>query len=71
MLDSNEYAERNGLSCPVCASDNMNTTGRFVSRDDLKVELHIWCEDCRSHWDDIYSLEGYEELKTVEGGINA
>jgi hypothetical protein len=66
MLTPKEYTFNGGLRCPTCGGDNLQTTGFFKSRDNMKVENHVWCEDCGSHWDDIYRLDGYENLMKLE-----
>lgn len=63
MLTESEYAERGGLSCPLCASDKLSTDGFFSSRDDLKVEISVYCRACGASWEDVYVLEGYENFE--------
>ncbi len=63
MLTESEYAERGGLSCPYCASDRLKTNGVFLSRDDLKVGIDVYCDACGASWTDVYSLEGYEDFE--------
>lgn len=58
-MSSAEYAERGGLNCPYCGSDNISG-GSFdtylggVSQD-------VACGDCDRSWTDDYTLEGWSK----------
>ena len=61
-LTSQEYAIINGLNCPHCGSADIIADGQ-PDVDGASVYLDVYCGDCNSTWQDVYTLTGYDKLE--------
>jgi formate dehydrogenase maturation protein FdhE len=48
------YLENNGVFCPFCRSDNIESMG--ISADGAQADASIRCNTCSRDWLDLYSL---------------
>ena len=65
-LTSQQYAEGRGVRCPCCGSENV-TGGRFEC-DAGSAWQPVDCEECGASWQDVYVLNGYENLSPGSTG---
>lgn len=61
MLTSDEYAQINGVECPVCESTDLDTQPAKVYGPVVKQAVN--CKDCGSTWQDVLILSGFEQLE--------
>lgn len=61
FLTSEKYVKCGGSCCPLCQSKDV--TGGCFDADGNYVWCEVSCEDCGATWDDIYVLNGYDNLK--------
>ena len=66
MKTRNQHAEGQGLSCPRCASDDLNALDG-MNFNAGSIEQEMQCETCKAVWWDIYTLTGYEPHIGIEG----
>jgi len=62
-LSEEEYLLELGQRCPMCKSEDIQTTGVIETDSDYgwhKVE----CSSCNAEWDDVYKLVGYSLKET-------
>ena len=58
LTDQSSWVADN-WKCPVCRSDNLETTG-MVAVEDPTATREVSCRACKSKWDEIYELSGYD-----------
>lgn len=58
------YVLGRGTRCPVCRSENIE--GGSVEVDAGAATQEVYCVDCGSEWEDVYSLIGYQNLGVGE-----
>ena len=63
-MDSSEYARRGGADCPVCCSQNVEST-KAMQEDGPDAWMDAECLDCKATWTDRYTLTGYADLETA------
>jgi hypothetical protein len=60
----NKYKQNNGLLCPQCNKDTVDTEGFDI------VDLDVWrkmhCTSCKSEWHEVYALDDVD-FKVVKG----
>lgn len=61
-LTSEGYVATGGSLCPNCQSSDIEGTGRLSYDGDWQTN-EIQCLDCGAYWDDLYTLDGYENLE--------
>jgi hypothetical protein len=68
-LTDHEYVKAHrGLACPNCLSNDIVAIGSKPLRGGADVKSHeMSCENCGASWDDVYRLEGYQDLKDEDG----
>ena len=59
MMTQTVYLKHGGLLCPVCLSKNVIADESFES-DTVEGWRGIYCQDCKTIWQDLYKLYGYE-----------
>lgn len=61
-MSSEDYAQIQGVRCPVCRGDRLHTGD--VTCNEGMVYQNVTCmyEGCKSTWVDHYQLVGYGEL---------
>ena len=60
-LNSKEYAEKGGLYCPACKSEDIEGYGAFF---DIGIAWqNCKCAACGAEWQDVYKLVGYNNLE--------
>lgn len=64
MMHSDDYADIDGMNCPVCESADINAKGLTVRG--CLVTAKVTCEGCGSTWRDVYRLSGYSDLEVAE-----
>ncbi len=52
-----EYRNHQGLLCPFCESEDIETDGPFDSENMVQ---RVSCNNCNNVWEDTYELTGYE-----------
>lgn len=58
-MSSAEYAERGGLNCPYCGSDNISGGSFDVYHGGVSQDVS--CGECDRSWTDDYTLEGWSK----------
>ncbi len=52
---------KNSDHCPVCNSHRIESTSSWEADSDW-VSQSLWCIDCESTWDDVFTLSGIANL---------
>ena len=60
MLTPEEYAERRGLVCPVCESDDLEPGA--IETHEGGAEQDMECCACGATWTDVLNLTGYTKM---------
>ena len=56
------YLKSHGRICPHCGGNDVETTGTVDTDSDWHKE-EVGCNDCKATWDDVYTLQGFENVK--------
>ena len=59
LLTQAEYLKHGGLLCPSCRSGNISA-GETFEADTVEGWRNVHCNDCKTMWQDLYKLYGYE-----------
>jgi len=57
-----QYIKTSGLQCPSCGAYEV-TSIDHVETDSGSAWQEVNCDSCKSTWQDIYTLTGYDNLK--------
>lgn len=60
-MTDKEYVAAGGCRCPVCRSDNV--VGESIGIEGRDAVQEVRCSDCGACWNDVYSLQGYDNLE--------
>lgn len=61
VLTADEYVMLEGMHCPYCHMQELLADNKNYRIDGVNLYIPIKCEACGKHFEDKYSLEGYEE----------
>ena len=65
MLTPKEYAvDRGGAVCPNCESDKVFRLGSQFH--DVRIIVPVHCTDCKAAWEDVYTLQYYDNLDLTD-----
>ena len=59
-LTSEEYAEKGGVVCPKCQSEEIH--GDRIDIDEGYAYQRCYCTVCNTEWTDEYKITGYNDL---------
>ena len=62
-LSQKKYLENPNV-CPACRGADI--TGGEINVDADTAWQEITCENCGTHWNDLYKLTGYTDLNRIE-----
>jgi len=63
-LSEKEYLRELGQLCPMCKSEDIQTTGVIETDSDCGWQ-RVECSNCSAEWDDVYKLVGYDLKEKV------
>ena len=68
-LTDQQYVQRQGLVCPFCQGDDLDTRSPVTLKTDVATQ-EIRCNACGKVWDDVFTLSGYREVEEVRQPVS-
>ena len=69
-LTDHEYVKTSGQKCPNCLNDDIEADridSDTLDPTNTAISVTVNCNHCGASWDDLYRLEGHQDLKDEDG----